>query len=176
MSELDHMVGKALDAARGGFGALSTGEKLAAALILNRPDWLAGLNYTIAEAIDRIGPEWLSLLPTAARAVAETTAIMREATQAAKDDEVLDSYASEDEIDVGAELVTYGEAPGYRDVSLTFDICRLGATKKHRVCFRLSPVDGETVVQHIREVHRHAWKRGEPLDMKPGERRPAWID
>ncbi|MFT3761992.1 MAG: hypothetical protein QM761_05125 [Pseudoxanthomonas sp.] len=30
---------------------LSTGEKLAVALVLKRPDWLASMDYTMAEAI-----------------------------------------------------------------------------------------------------------------------------
>ncbi len=47
-----------LDCARAAFrmdgtGYLSTGESLAAALVLNRHDWLKALNYTIAEALDR---------------------------------------------------------------------------------------------------------------------------
>jgi hypothetical protein len=67
MSELDHIISKARDALHGGFGALSTGEKLAAALVLNRVDWLASMDYTMAEAIDRVGAEWLSLIPEAAR-------------------------------------------------------------------------------------------------------------
>ncbi len=45
----------------------STGEKLASALVLNRPDWIAEMNYTLAEAIDRLEPEWLALIPTAER-------------------------------------------------------------------------------------------------------------
>ena len=45
----------------------STGEKLASALVLNRPDWIAEMNYTLAEAIDRLEPEWLALIPTADR-------------------------------------------------------------------------------------------------------------
>ncbi|TIP10618.1 hypothetical protein [Mesorhizobium sp.] len=66
-SELQHIVTKARDAKHGGFGVLSTGEKLAAALVLNRPDWLAEMHYTLAEAIERVGPEWLALIPKAAR-------------------------------------------------------------------------------------------------------------
>ncbi|MEB1626257.1 hypothetical protein VDR09_10145 [Xanthomonas campestris pv. campestris] len=38
----------------GGPGPLSTGEALTAALVLNRHDWLAEMDYTIAEALDRI--------------------------------------------------------------------------------------------------------------------------
>ncbi|WP_292537358.1 hypothetical protein [Mesorhizobium sp.] len=48
---------------------MSTGEKLAAALVLNRPDCLAEINDTLAEAIERVGPEWLSLISEAARAL-----------------------------------------------------------------------------------------------------------
>ncbi|KTF40675.1 hypothetical protein [Xanthomonas translucens] len=40
--------------AYGGPGPLSTGEALTAALVLNRHDWLKELDYTIAEALDRI--------------------------------------------------------------------------------------------------------------------------
>lgn len=65
--ELDHIVSKSRDAKRGGFNVLSTGEKLAAALVLNRADWLAEIGYTMAEAIDRVGPAWLALIPEAAR-------------------------------------------------------------------------------------------------------------
>lgn len=67
MSELAQIVSKCRDARNGGFNVLSTGEKLAAALVLNRPEWLAEMNYTLADAIDRIGPQWLSLIPEAAR-------------------------------------------------------------------------------------------------------------
>ncbi len=67
MSDLDHIVRKSRDAKNGGFGVLSTGEKLTAALVLNRPDWLAAMRYTLAEAIERVGAEWLALIPQAAR-------------------------------------------------------------------------------------------------------------
>ena len=65
--QLRHLLG-ACRAARdtAGFPSqLSTGERLAAALVLNRADWLAEEEYTIVEAIDRIGPDWASLLPHA---------------------------------------------------------------------------------------------------------------
>ncbi|WP_382228945.1 hypothetical protein [Hydrogenophaga atypica] len=47
----------------------STGEKVAVALALNRADWLASMNYTMAEAIERAGPVWISLLPRVVRAL-----------------------------------------------------------------------------------------------------------
>jgi hypothetical protein len=58
-------LGKARDAKKGGEDAWhcqSTGEKLAVALVLNRMDWLQSMDYTIAEAIDRVGPAWLSYI------------------------------------------------------------------------------------------------------------------
>lgn len=39
-SELQHILAKARDAQRGGWGVQSPGEKLASALVLNRADWL----------------------------------------------------------------------------------------------------------------------------------------
>ena len=69
--ELNHMLSKARDAKHGGFSVLSTGEKLAAALILNRADWLASMKYTMAEAIGRVGTEWVALIPRAAKMLAD---------------------------------------------------------------------------------------------------------
>jgi len=34
-------------------------------------DWLAEMEYTVAEAIDRIGPEWRVLIPVAERRLRE---------------------------------------------------------------------------------------------------------
>jgi hypothetical protein len=68
--EFKQLLGKARDAARGGrssWDVQSTGERVAVALVLNRADWLAAMNYTLAEAIDRTGPEWLSLVPKVAK-------------------------------------------------------------------------------------------------------------
>lgn len=176
MSELEHLASKAQAAAQGGFNVLSTGEKLAVALILNRADWLASMGYTIAEAMTRVGLEWLALIPAAASALERTNLVLRDAAQVAREEAVVASYASDDVVDVAAELVTCCEAPGYRDVSLTFDIQRGGAAAKHRLCLRLSPKDGATVAQHIREVHRRAWNGSGPLDVQPGEGRPSWIE
>lgn len=66
-SELQHVIAKSRAARNGGFGVLSTGEKLAAALVLNRADWLESINYTMAEAIERVGAAWLARIPEAAR-------------------------------------------------------------------------------------------------------------
>ena len=65
--EYIHLLGKARDAQAGGWDALSTGEKLATALVLNRADWLASMGYTLPEAIERVGMEWVSLVPAVSR-------------------------------------------------------------------------------------------------------------
>src|SRR5690606_8847961 len=56
------MLNIAQEAALYGIGTMSLGEALTAALILNRCDWLRELGYSIAEALDRIGPEWTARL------------------------------------------------------------------------------------------------------------------
>lgn len=69
-AELKQLTRKCLDAKFGGYRAwavMSTGEKVAVALVLNRPDWLAKMGYTIVDAIDRTGPEWTSMLKIVAR-------------------------------------------------------------------------------------------------------------
>jgi hypothetical protein len=54
--ELQHLLSKARDAVTGGddtWYAMSTDEKLAGTLVLNRADWLREMGYTMAEAISR---------------------------------------------------------------------------------------------------------------------------
>ncbi|NYT60796.1 hypothetical protein H0A66_00425 [Alcaligenaceae bacterium] len=57
------ILSKIRDAANGNRGTLSTGEALIAALVLNRTDWIAEMGYTVAQALDRIGPNWSARLP-----------------------------------------------------------------------------------------------------------------
>jgi hypothetical protein len=74
-----------------------------------------------------------------------------------------------------AMLHTCGDAPGYRDVTL---VVRLGEQHNTKVDLRLSPEDSAMVQHHIAHVHALAWRNGErgPLDKKPGELRPRWLD
>jgi hypothetical protein len=70
----EHLLHKARNAKRGGrdaWAVQSTGEKVAVALVLNRADWLAEYGYTIAEAIERAGQEWASMIPQIARELAD---------------------------------------------------------------------------------------------------------
>lgn len=73
MTTLDlHLHNKCRDALRGGHDAWSvqsTGEKLAVALVLNKPEWIAEMNYTLAEAIERVGPSWIQQLVFVERAL-----------------------------------------------------------------------------------------------------------
>jgi hypothetical protein len=76
-NEYQKLLGKARDAKHGGrdaWSVMSTGEKVAVALVLNRPEWLTEYGYTIPEAIDRTGPAWVSLIPKVARDLADEDA------------------------------------------------------------------------------------------------------
>ena len=83
------------------------------------------------------------------------------------------------EDDVSAKLVTYGNAPGYRDVRLTFDCEVIGDDRQDvgqvRICMSLNVEDGVTVMNHIKEVHQSAWRRGRPIDAKEYEQAPRWV-
>mgnify|MGYP003575067242 CR=1 FL=1 len=69
---LDRVINVALFAKRrGSTGPLSTGEALTAALVLNRHDWLKEMDYTIAQALDRIDQDTIQHLADAARSVVE---------------------------------------------------------------------------------------------------------
>jgi hypothetical protein len=70
----EHLLRKSRDAKCGGHDAWamqSTGEKVAVALVLNRADWLEQIQYTLAEAIERSGVEWVAMIPQVARQLAE---------------------------------------------------------------------------------------------------------
>ena len=49
----------------------STGEKIAVALVLNRADWLEELGYTLAEAVERIGQDWVAVITQVAHQLAK---------------------------------------------------------------------------------------------------------
>ncbi len=70
----EHLLRKSRDAMRGGrdsWRVQSTGERVAVALVLSRADWLREMGYTIADAIDRSGQEWTSILARVARQLVE---------------------------------------------------------------------------------------------------------
>ncbi len=183
-ADLAHLLGKAHDAASSGPNGMSTGEQLAVALILDRPDWLVAMSCTIAEAMERVGPDWLRLIPVVARQFKreqdETAYAAAEKARQAKLAQLIAQQGDDEEMDFSAKLVTYGDAPGYRDVRLTFDLEPIGKGPRPtiRACISIRPEDGEKIVHDITGVHRFAWDRsgGRPIDAKPDEQRPSWID
>ena len=73
----NHLLNKARNAKCGGHSTWtvqSTGEKVAVALVLNRADWLEEFDYTLAEAIERTGQEWVAIIPQIARQLTEEEA------------------------------------------------------------------------------------------------------
>lgn len=85
-----------------------------------------------------------------------------------------------DGADLAAKLVTYGDAPGYRSVTLIFD-CQLlprpsAEPAPLRVRLSVDAESAESIGRHIAEVQRYAWSPGRtPLDVRPGEQPPAWL-
>lgn len=79
----DHVLEQILDKARaardGHFDVLSTGEKLTVALVLNQPELLTKMGYTMAEAVERVGPEWMVKVPAAARILEHEAELAAEA-------------------------------------------------------------------------------------------------
>lgn len=179
MTELDHIVSKSLAAARGDYGVLSQGERLAAALVLNRPDWILEEGYTLSRCIERVGADWMRLIPEAARRVA---AILLESAEALDKARVAAAIASmngqareqDQTVDFNATLTTHSNAPGYRDVSLVFELhqYRTNATMKAELFIKRK--DAQRIFLHIRDVHRFAWRNDAPIDKEPGETASAW--
>jgi hypothetical protein len=74
---------------------------------------------------------------------------------------------------LNARLETHGFAPGYRDITLYF----YDQVTRARATVRLAdPSDTESLLRYIRNVHECAWQDGAPIDCKPGERRPSWME
>lgn len=185
MSELDHIIAKSRHAAAGGFGVLSTGEQLAAALVLNRPDWLARMNYTLAEAIERVGADWLALIPQAARQIADETEYAAQQAEIERADAILEQPtltqaqggSPDREPDFSASYVSCWQSPGYRNVAFVLDMTADGSSRTHRVRVRIRPEDAEPIIGDLTSAHRAAWRdpQSRPLDVEPGEERPDWI-
>lgn len=181
MTAYDHMVRVSLAAAAGGRGVLSTGEQLAAAVVLNRPDWLAELGFTIPEALARLGVEWVAHIPGVAQAVARDLADRDVAALAAMENtQVAMAFASGADdggahgVDFMATYATHSYAPGYRDVDLVFDLHRRDNPHRLRASIRVGVEDGESLVRDIQKVHAMAWANGTPLDLHDGDNPPTW--
>lgn len=64
---VERLIRYARTARAGDFGKLSTAEKLAAAFVLNRSDWIAALSVTLPQAIATVGKGYISAVPMAAK-------------------------------------------------------------------------------------------------------------
>lgn len=73
-----------------------------------------------------------------------------------------------------ARVLTLGEAPGYRDISL---VLAIGSDGNTQVDVHLDASSSVDVMLHIAGVHAFCWRseRG-PLDARKGETRPQWLD
>ncbi|WP_166255866.1 hypothetical protein [Marinobacter salicampi] len=184
MDNLTHMVSSALAAAQQGYGALSTGEALAAALVLNDAEALADRGVSIAEALERIGKEWASLIPAVSKRVASRLGDIEQTRQQGRlykaEQRVLDLAGDAEPVDLEAKYVTHGEAPGYRDIYLTLKLAPIGAgidgPQSVTATVRLNAEDSAVVAKEILNIHRFAWRNGDkPIDVKEGEHRPSWL-
>lgn len=73
-----------------------------------------------------------------------------------------------------ARVKRYGDAPGYRDVTL---VLGLGENENTEIAVHLSRCASVDVMLHIAYVHAFCWSGGRgPLDADEGERRPSWLD
>lgn len=62
------------------WGVLSTGEALAAALVLDKPEILASMHYTIPQALARIGSAWAARIPEVAEIIEIESAAAKAST------------------------------------------------------------------------------------------------
>lgn len=185
MDHLTHMVSSALAAARSGYGTLSTGEALAAALILNDHAALSERGMTIAEALDRVGPDWSAMLPAASKRVLaqldDVEQTRRQVKKQEADKRFVDLSAGDESVHLEAKFVTFGEAPGYRDAYITLKLVPLGSEmggpRTVTATVRLNAVDSAKVAQSIVDIHQLAWRSdNKPIDAKESETRPNWLD
>jgi hypothetical protein len=80
---------------------------------------------------------------------------------------------------VSAAVVTVANAPGYRDVRLTLDCLRVDGDEPDavRLDVSLSTDDALSVAQQVYAAHARTWASGRaPIDVKPDETRPYWLD
>lgn len=176
MTEFDHIVAKVLDAAHGGWNAQSIGEKLMAALVLNRHDWLNDMGYTIPQALDRVGASWVAVIAVVASAVAEHERLAAEAKTLARTYALLTADPPGGEFEAAASMVAYSNATGYRDATLTMDVQPYGSQRHFRCRLQINAKDSEQLATNLLATHRLDWLPGRrPLDAKENELLPDWI-
>lgn len=74
---------------------------------------------------------------------------------------------------VRSRLVTYGSAPGYRDISI---VLAIGEEPAINVDLNLRKDDAVRLMEHTQSVNSFAWREAKgPIDRREGEARPAWV-
>ncbi|AXV99238.1 hypothetical protein CJO80_27180 (plasmid) [Ralstonia solanacearum] len=75
-----------------------------------------------------------------------------------------------------ARYRTYGNAPGYRDVTLILEVAD-GVARTAPVELQLSAADSAELARNLLDLHRRAWRDAQrgPLDRQAGETRPHWL-
>ncbi|AZU59778.1 hypothetical protein CFM90_26520 (plasmid) [Ralstonia solanacearum] len=76
-----------------------------------------------------------------------------------------------------ARYMTVSNAPGYRRVTLFLELAD-GSARGAPVELGLSVADSDDLARDLLDIHRFAWRdagRG-PLDRRPGELRPDWLN
>lgn len=182
MSVIDHLVACARSADVAGRTTYhSTGEALAAALILDRSDWLRTMGYTMVEAIDRLDADWLALLPEATRRFQDVRAAANEALADGEATATLEQLVGTatvgEPVEFDAKLLTAGSASGYRSATLRFALTarRLESAPTLIAELSIGAEDSAAVLAHFMDVHRQAWRGGEPIDVRAGDQKPSWL-
>lgn len=144
--DLARIIGCAQEASWGGISALSTGEALAAALVLDRADWIDRLGFTLAQAIARIEPDWLALLPVAAQLLEQDLNY-----RAAPPSQEPQAASPGEPVHLDARLLSCGYASGCSETLLTFDLWPHGAAPDLplRIRIHVQPGDSERIMSHM---------------------------
>jgi hypothetical protein len=136
------------------------------------------MGYSIAQAVERVGLDWLEHVPEVERRVRNHSEAVSQVLYEASLQEAQSALFSGGPLQhLATTLVTIGSAPGYRNPSLVFDLRPIGSDRSFRAYLTLRNEDCESIVRHIVDVHAFAWEccpeRG-PIDRRPGEERPTW--
>ena len=71
------------------------------------------------------------------------------------------------------KLKSYSNAPGYRDISLVFDVDR--GTETETVELNISKEDAFELMEYILSTQKIAWKGGPPIDADDSEEAPSIV-
>lgn len=74
------------------------------------------------------------------------------------------------------KLVTWGFAPGYRDISMTVAL-NDGSQNKRQIELHFDTAQAAEILRALWEVHECAWRLADgPIDKQPHELRPDFVN